>query len=137
MWHGKRELRDVSGQGESCRRRIEQAASDHRGRKVPYARDVVHRDREVVHGGFPPPRRMEGLRRQREPRRSGKHFKEGRVKEVAYETPGGSITGFPCPLPSCRITLLWLCAFGFMDHKEEQPWCSCRQCLSRQSTGLG
>ena len=73
---------------------------------------------------------MEGLRRQRELRRSGKHFKEGRVKEVAYESPGGSITGFPCPLSSCRITLLWLCAFGFMYHKGEQPWCSCRDITS-------
>ena len=77
MWHGKRELRDAPGEGEPCRRRIEQAAPDHGGRKVPYAHDVVHIDREVVHGGFPPPRCMEGLRRQREPRRSGKHFKEG------------------------------------------------------------
>ena len=64
---------------------------------------------------------MEGLRRHRKLRRSGKHVKEGRVKEVACETPRGSITGFPRTLPGCRIALLWLDALGFVDHKEEQP----------------
>ena len=49
------------------------------------------------------------------------------------------ITGFPCPLSSCRITLLWLDAFGFVDHKEaalvQLP--KYYQCLPQQSTGLG
>ena len=95
MWHGKRKLRNVPGQRESCRRRIEQTAPDHRGCKMPNPHDVVHIDREVLHGGFPPPRCMEGFRKLR---RSSKHFKEGRVKEVACKTSRGSITGFSCYL---------------------------------------
>ena len=91
------------------------------------AHDMVHIDREVVHGSFPPPRYMEGLCWQREPSSSGKHFEEDGIKKVANEAPGGSNTGFIRPLPSCRITLLWLCTFGFMDYKGEQPWCSRRK----------
>ena len=97
---------------------------------MPYAHNMVHIDREVVHGGFPPPRCMEGLRRQREPRSSGKHFEEDRLKKVANEAPVSSNTGFIRPLPSCRITLFGLCTFGFMDDKGEQPWCSRRKIAS-------
>ena len=107
---------------------------------MPNTHDVVHIDREVMHGGFPPPRCMEGLRRHRKLRRSGKHFKEGWVKEVAYETPRGSITGFPRTLPGGRIALLWLGALGFVDHKRGAALVQlpeCHQCLPRQSTGLG
>ena len=81
-----------SGKGEPCWRGIEQAP-DHAGRKAPHAHDMVHIDREVVHGSFPPPRHMEGLCWQREPSSSGKHFKEGGIKKVADEAPEGSNTG--------------------------------------------
>ena len=80
---------------------------------------MVHIDCEVVHGSF----RMEGLCWQREPSSSGKHFEEDGIKKVADKAPGGSNTGFIRPLPGCRITLLWLCTFCFMDYKEEKPWC--------------
>ena len=65
---------------------------------------------------------MEGLRWQREPSSSGKHFKEDGIEKVADEGPGGSNTGFIRPLPGRRITLLWLCTFCFMDYKGKKPW---------------
>ena len=106
MRHGKCELRDVSGKGESCWGGIEQA-----GRcKVLYAHDMVHIDREVVHSSFPPPRHMEELCWQREPSSCSQHFKQNGVKKVADEALGGSNTGFVRPLSGCR-TLLWLCTF--------------------------
>ena len=100
---------------------------------MPHAHDMVHIDREVVHGSFPPPRHMEGLCWQREPSSSGKHFKEDGIKKVADEAPGGSNTGFIRPLPGRRITLLWLCTFCFMDYKGETQD---HRCLPQRSTGL-
>ena len=85
MRHGKRELRNAPSKGEPCWGGIEQASPDHRGCQVPHAHDMVHIDREVVHDSFPPPRHMEGLRWQREPSSSGKHFKEDGIEKVADE----------------------------------------------------
>ena len=72
---------------------------------------------------------MEGLRRQRELRRSGKHFEEGRVKEVANKTPGATIqASFACFLAAGSRCLA--CTSGFMNDKDEQPWCSRRKIAS-------
>ena len=107
--------------GEPCWGGIEQASPDHRGCEMPHAHNMVHIDRKGVHGSLPPPRHMERLRWQRQPRSSGKHLKEDGIKKVADEDPGGSNTGFIHPLSGRRITLLWLCTFCLMDYKEKKP----------------
>ena len=110
-----------ASKGEPCWGGIEQASPDHSRCKVLHAHGMVHIDRKIAHGSFPPPRHMEGLRWQREPSSSGKHLKEDGIEKVADEGPGGSNTGFIRPLPGRRITLLWLCTFCFMDYKGKKP----------------
>ena len=132
MGHGKRELRDTPGKGEPCWRGIEQAAPDHGGSKVPHARDMVHIEREVVHGSFPPPRHMEGLCWQREPSSSGKHFEEDGIKKVANEAPGGSNTGFIRHVALVVHILLHGLQRGEALVQSPQD----HRCLPQQSTGL-
>ena len=57
----------------------------------------VHMEGEASR--LPPPRGVQGLRRELEPGTVRKQLEELRIKEVARQAPGGSLVSVVCILP--------------------------------------